>query len=197
MALWSSTDSFEPLYYWAVQIQIPLWRASSNRSENQADSDAFNLRCLSSHSWYLLFFRLFHHMDYAVLLLPLTKERKAALWKSKPQVLIKKTNQTNKKTWTFFFLCFLSFSVSGNFRMFTWDAGDPKHWSLCFESGLGLNLGSPHLRWALLTYCYEVALPVSVLLAVIRNATLQQGSLLIWLLSKQTTETFTQFLFSW
>lgn len=67
MALWSSTVTFEPLNYRAVQMQIPLWKVSSNHLENLADSHAFNLGasaavlgtsfCLGSFiTWIMLFY---------------------------------------------------------------------------------------------------------------------------------------------
>ena len=194
MALWSSAVTFEYLNYWAVPTWLPLWRASSNQTESRLTPMHFIHMPHQNDSWYLLVSRLFRHMDCPVPLLPWIKERKAALWKKQTTShrVLKKPN----KPFTFFFLCFFFF-LSGNLRMFTWDVGDPSHWSLCFESGSGLDLGSPHLRWAPLAYCSEVALPINVLLAVNRNATLQQRNLLIWFLSELSAETFSRFLFSW
>lgn len=71
-------------------------------------------------------------------------------------------------------LVWFGFSLLGYFRIFTWDAGDPSHWSLCFESDLELDLGSPHL--SCLLFWSDSACQC---LAVNRNITLQQISLLL------------------
>lgn len=164
-------------HFWICELLSCSNQAASVKSQlqpgrKQADSNAFSFMCLtrlalgtyfyldSSTTWIVLF------------LLPWIKERKIALWNQKVTSPVFSQNNILHLSvlgWVWF-----GFALSRDFRIFTRVVGNPSHRSLCFESDLEFDLGSPH--FSCLLFWSDSACQY---LAVNRNITLQQINLLL------------------